>query len=295
MAKLVEGKTYIFQVDGTISLTGDKSFYKLIDPNGVNHLLDHTIYRNYGFGLDDKIKCRVDKINCTGRIFLEPEHPFYKLGENYELKYDHSESIVNAMGTPELIAVFTDSKGQFPKIPQDDLAGPPKAGKTYKFNISRIKQGQIFISIPGSANDYSGMLENNIYTFILSRLKTYTDKYEYFVFVDDAGKEFLLRTKFFKKYNFNIGDTINCMYRRINEEDFLEPVHPLYKVGKTYIFDIIGNTEINQYPEGKEKAYILKNDFGKDILLPENQIRQIKNNKVECKVIDIIKSRVYLT
>jgi hypothetical protein len=40
-------------------------------------------YEAYGFKPGDEIVCKIDRINCTGRIFLEPKHPVYNEGIIY--------------------------------------------------------------------------------------------------------------------------------------------------------------------------------------------------------------------
>jgi hypothetical protein len=54
-----------------------------MDTNGLKHFLPAEYYTNFNFQTGDVISCRIDKINCTGRIFLEPKHPYYIEGEIY--------------------------------------------------------------------------------------------------------------------------------------------------------------------------------------------------------------------
>lgn len=64
----------------------NETFYVLESEHAVKHLLPKKYYKEYNFEVGDKIKCYVDKINCAGEIFLEPVHPFYKLGKVYDFK-----------------------------------------------------------------------------------------------------------------------------------------------------------------------------------------------------------------
>lgn len=295
MAKLIEGKSYSFKIDGIITLPDDKSSFKIVDPNGVSHLLDYSTYLDYGLKPGNFISCRVDKINCTGKIYLEPEHPYYKPGKTYEFSFEHFESLIKTTGEHQQMAVFKDEFAKQVSIPLDDLNSIPIKGQKFNFVITRIKKGQLFISTPGSINDYTGLKENSSYLFTYSHIKTYSEKYEYYVFINEAGKEFQLRFKFYKNYNFEIGKTIKCTYRLINNQSFLEPQHPYYKVGEEYLFEIIGESIIHKYPFGEEKAFVLKNEFGKDILLAKGQIKKTEGNHIKCEVTDIIMSRIFLS
>ena len=257
MIKLQEGESYSFIVDGIIQLPDGSAKYKISDPNGVKHLLDHRIYNAYGFNIGNNIICRVDKINCSGKIFLEPKHPYYTIGESYEFAFVQIETIQNTVGAEEQIATFKDHFNNIVKIPLADLAGFPGKDQKYDFTVYRIKQGQLFISIPGSHNDYSNMKNGDIYSFVISHLKTYAGKYEYYVLEDKAGNEFLLRSKFYRKYNLKISDNVNCSFREVNHQSFLEPLHPYYEIGKEYIFNIIGDTKIHIYPDRNKNAYLI--------------------------------------
>lgn len=64
----------------------NEEYYVLESEFGKNHLIAKKYYGNYNFKIGEKINCYVDKINCAGQIFLEPEHPFYKLNERYRFK-----------------------------------------------------------------------------------------------------------------------------------------------------------------------------------------------------------------
>lgn len=295
MIKLHVGESYSFKVEGTIQLPNGSAKYKISDPNGVKHLLDHRIYNAYGFDIGSNIICRVDKINCSGKIFLEPKHPYYSIGESYEFVFVKTETIQNTLGTQEQIATFKDQFKNITKIPLADLAGFPRKEQKYNFTVRRIKQGQLFISVPGSQNDYSNMKKGDIYSFVLSHLKTYAGKYEYYVLRNKAGKEFLLRSKFYRKYNLKIGDTVNCSFREVNHQSFIEPLNPYYEIGKEYIFNIIGNTKIHIYPDGIKDAFLIENKYGKEIILEKDKLQIPKDKKIKCRVTDIINSQVFIT
>jgi len=80
---LAEGQSFPFKICKHLQLQDGEWYYILQDVNGFKHFLPSEFYRDYSLSIGDEIICRIDKINCTGRIFLEPKHPFYQEGENY--------------------------------------------------------------------------------------------------------------------------------------------------------------------------------------------------------------------
>lgn len=85
--KLTEGEVYSFRFVKLVNLSDGEDYMVLEDPYGIRHMIAYSYYRNYNIRPGSSVNCRVDKINCTGRVFLEPEHPHYKIGTkgNFEL------------------------------------------------------------------------------------------------------------------------------------------------------------------------------------------------------------------
>lgn len=75
--KLKEGKSYPFRVCNMVTLQDERNYYILEDPFNIRHLLPSWFYTKYGIKQGKMINCDVEKINCTGRVYLEPEHPYY--------------------------------------------------------------------------------------------------------------------------------------------------------------------------------------------------------------------------
>lgn len=79
--RLKEGCCYTFKFIKKVKLEDEKHYLILEDHFGIRHFIELELYKNYGIENKSEISCLVDKINCTGRIFLEPEHPYYKTGD----------------------------------------------------------------------------------------------------------------------------------------------------------------------------------------------------------------------
>lgn len=81
---LKEGQYYDFRYVKNVTLEDENQYMILEDQYGFRYFVESKCYEKYKLSSSRLIKCYVDKINCTGRIFLEPEHPVYKRGEVYE-------------------------------------------------------------------------------------------------------------------------------------------------------------------------------------------------------------------
>jgi hypothetical protein len=81
--KLVQGESYSFTIHKSITLGQNEEYYVMREPFGYKLLMPKTYYVRYGFDIGQQVICRIDKINCIGRVFLEPRHPYYCEGEIY--------------------------------------------------------------------------------------------------------------------------------------------------------------------------------------------------------------------
>lgn len=84
--KLEEGKTYKFSYIKNVMLDDAKDYMVLEDIYGIRHFVEKSPYTSYKLAEGSDIVCKVDKINCTSRIFLEPLHPVYQAGNKYSFE-----------------------------------------------------------------------------------------------------------------------------------------------------------------------------------------------------------------
>jgi hypothetical protein len=81
---LFQGLKYDLRVRKILVVDNDQQYYVCADENGLKHLIPEAYYRHYGIKPGDIIRCRLDRINCLGRFFFEPDHPLYEQFQTYE-------------------------------------------------------------------------------------------------------------------------------------------------------------------------------------------------------------------
>lgn len=294
--ELKEGKSYTFKITGTIVLPDGSESFVLSDPNNVKHLLSKQYYRGYNLKNNQEIICRIDKINCTGKIFIEPQHPHYKLGDVYNFRFYTYLDVTNASNEVNSVAIFTDILGNPVKISADDIPVPLKSDDIFTCEVTAIRKGRVFISNDISGNDYSGMIPGELYNLSIIEELSLGDNYDFYILENKNGKRFKLRKKFYSEYYFYVGKRIKASLYGNNGEYYLEPMHPKFEVGEIYDFEILKEGLIDEYPNVKKKAYFLKNDHGKDIVIKKEDVDpfSISNNFINCRVTEIKHSQVYI-
>ncbi|MCF6242437.1 MAG: hypothetical protein L3J74_13945 [Bacteroidales bacterium] len=87
----IVGKTYPFRYIKKIEL--DEEFFVFEDIYGERYLLSSFYYKNYQFKPGQEILCRILRIDCSGKVSIEPEHPFYKINKVYDFKFKSHTTI----------------------------------------------------------------------------------------------------------------------------------------------------------------------------------------------------------
>jgi len=144
---LKEGETYLFKIYKKMVFPDGEEYYLLESPFKSKHLLLLKMYFNYHFKLNENVNCKIDRINCSSRIFLEPEHPIYKINGIYEMNFVRFDCITNSKGFKKDAIIIQDKfDAEYFCVVEDD---------SYKYNdlsvikykLMRIKKGIFYIHI----------------------------------------------------------------------------------------------------------------------------------------------------
>jgi hypothetical protein len=258
--QLSEGNSYQFTVLHEIEMPPDnEAWYVLESETGSRHLVLKDFYRHYQLQPGARIICRVDKVNCSGKIFLEPEHPFCKAGDIIPFSLTSQVEITNSFGDIEQLLLLSDPWGQPAHL---QVSGTFKTNAHEIFcRIDRIKKGILLISDPerNYVGDGSAPLAAN--SFTIQDICTLAPQLEYYVL--SQGKSlFYLRTKYFTQYDFEKGGELKA--RVIGSpslyEHYIEPIHPFYQPGEIYDFDFV-RTEKSGITEEQNSYKIIVRDL----------------------------------
>lgn len=269
-ARLTEGKIYSFKIMKIVSIGPDDDWFVLKDPNGYKILLPEKYYRSYGFKTGMLINCRVDKVNCNGKVFLEPMHPVYKEGETYMFEVagkDHQKDILNEDNYFLIVRDVFNNEWRVPVYSTHKWENPPEA---ITCCVNRIKKGKLYLSIAGEKPDHSSLKIGQFHNFnIVSIVDDNNGNNQYYILEDTSGTKHLLDVKYYRNYGLTTGDHVRCYVAGVSDEGnlILEPEHPCYKTGKSYRFPV-DRLEEMVYSDGfKQKALVLHDCFGKEIKL----------------------------
>lgn len=239
-AKLAEGRTYSFKVIKKISLNENEDKWILEDPFAYKLMIDASFYQHYNIKPLSNIDCLVDKINCTGKIYLEPLHPFYKKSEIYQFDVVEQRQETDIWGNKSNVLILSDIFKQFTTCKIQNLY--PILPTKINCKVITIKKGfPVVMPADGNHIQISPHFEvNKIYDFNIKEKDYRPRNKRYYILEDKYGSKHLLPMKPYRFFDFDMGKTIQCFIDKIDHEGFLilEPLHPIYDVGKSYEFII---------------------------------------------------------
>jgi len=293
-----EGQACDFFINSRIQLPpDDENYFVLISSFNTKHLLQEKSYLDYNLQLGQNIICRIDKINCSGKIFLEPEHPVYKEGNVYEFPVISCEQIITSEDQTETIIIVEDYRKHkfYVNVTNTELQNK----KMISCRVDRIKKGKLYLSAEDHEQIYDDFKTGVFFDFIIENTTTLAEDEEYFVLRDANNKVHYLRKKYYESYGFSVGDKIKCRYiaQPALFRHYLEPEHPFYKIGESYDF-LFSGTESYINESSEEVTKILVSDGSeKDFFVNCDKLSNIQilpGTKIKCRIKDFKMGRPIL-
>ena len=291
--KFQVGSWYSFIIENISDVPEKGSHYVLKHESGRKMLLKVQHYVKYNFIVGQTIECRVDKVNCTGQVFLEPRHPYYNEGSLYGFKFLGIKS--NEDNTlSQLVKDSFDNEIQVFLSTMYELIASEVILK-----VEIIKKGIPILSIPTVQN-----ISNNLDDLDIISLKVVaivTENSEEYYSLADGSKNIKsrLKVKHYKHYGLKVGSSIICQKRGYDSNGLIivEPENPWYKIGESYLFKI---NSLENYTDldGEEVKSVIVLDANNNkcgVIINSELLKQIdKQIEVKCKVVGFRKGRPQL-
>ncbi|MHC1707556.1 MAG: hypothetical protein AB9842_08550 [Bacteroidales bacterium] len=240
MTSMRVGEWHDFEVGNVLQLPQSEPELVLISGNGVRYLIPFLPYQHYGLNKGKTIRCRVDKINCSGKIFLEPENPWYTEGKSFQFRFLRKIEGFNILGQLEYVWVLADNSDKEISMIIEPKFFTLDPGSSIECIVKKIKKGKLLLGHPYSLKppdpdrlgcwNHLEIVEDDV-------LKS---NERYYALKDVSGEKFLLKAKYYAKYNLKHGQIILCKYVKWKPENgwVIEPLHPLYREGELFKFRV---------------------------------------------------------
>lgn len=301
-SRLTEGETYPFKILNILSLGDHDDYFVMRDPLGYKIMMPMGYYLRYGFEPGQTVACRVDKINCNGRMFLEPKHPFYTEGRVYTFEVVASGSSKNILDQPIWYLLVKDLLGYEWKVISQSDAWVTTNPSHIECLIQRIKKGKLYLQIAGEEIPDQHLMTGRTYDFCLTDERINPDDgLSYYILEDQLGRKHMLRKKYYMHYGYKRGDHIRCKVLKTGADAtlLLEPEHPCYQVGDVADFTLDRIEQLKFSDGSHQKVLVFSDCLGEDVKVHVDDdlaARYLHANpgQVKAKVTHVYKSRLEL-
>jgi hypothetical protein len=241
--KLIEGNWYNFKIVKSIDIA-DEEYFVLETPLKTRILLPQEPYHLYHFSINQSILCKVDKISCSGKIYLEPKHPYYQINNTYLFNFVEIINVHNLYFQPFKFVVLKDKLNQLVYLPlwTENVQFP----KLIELRVVRIRKSKV-IALPNfEPFDYTP-IDGEWKQLTLINAFDMPDEGAFYLFEDELKKWHLAPKKYFGKELLPIGYNVRAITskNRTNNYYHFEFEHPRYSFGSEVDFDIVSNNKID--------------------------------------------------
>lgn len=283
-----EGQYHQFKIKKHIEISHTEKYFIVEDQAGKKQLLNSDYYKKYNFETGQLINCRIDHINCSGKIFLEPKHPVYKEDEIYDFVIDKIETSKNRLDEQTLHFSFVDEIGNTAICIIDEISDNDYSiGQKIQCKVERIIKGRLNLSFVN--NDSVNLKRDTYYKFRIDDIRILKDNIKYYILSDDDKQKYLLAYEYYEHHNFKIGQTIECMIIKFSPKGYyiLEPKHPYYKIDEIYEFPFVKQEKDTKGEITGNYDITVKDIFGEDVKFMSEKsllIDGAKPENIKCKV-----------
>lgn len=294
---LIEHEWYPFKIHKEVDIPDDGEYYVLTDLHGYKHLLRKEYYLHYHFEIGSTIQCRIDKINCSGKIYLEPEHPLYKEGKVYDFEVVEFKEITNLLGNKENTLIIKDLYDNLLTISADEAQ---IENNCVSCVVDQIKKGQLFVTPINATKALKGLKEGDWFNSKIVKRFTDEENNDFFLLKDKNDHSFYLPTRYYENYHLQIGDQIYCKVVKIRSQwDYvIEPKSPHYSEGTVYDFVVKDKKTQHNYMEEKVYLLVVQDVFEIETNVEVNHKTYVLTSigdSIRCKVNKIKKSKLLLS
>lgn len=235
--KLEEGELYTFRILKHLNFEGEQ-FYILETPLKNRITIPAEPYKKYQLKIGEELRCKVDKISCSGKMYLEPEHPFYKVGETYWFDIVEIKTIKSLYSGFIKMIYCKDKLDNLIEIPVTSEFDETQT--QIELSVLRIKKAHV-TAYPNQSP--FNILYKNQEELQLRFFQKYINQFDEAMYLteDQKGGWHIIPAKYFPAIDIEQYAVINAVAVKHKTIDYfyIEPEHPIYKTGKIYPFVVI--------------------------------------------------------
>jgi len=259
--------------------------------NQRSFILNKNQFENLEIVFGKTIACHVDKVNCTGKIYLSPYKSRSLIGSIEEFSILNHEVVQDSLNnTKYLLHLLGNSS-----LKAQHITYIKPIEKSQNYIIRDINKSK-YILEPLDSASCNYKYEQEIEVDIIDK-KEIQILGECLIVADHFNRKHLISYSKFRHYNLNIGDTVKCRIRGFDKQHNLklEPSNPKYKLGKTYSFETIDFIDSTDESNNPTKILRVNDCLGMQATIVQLPSDYKLTKNITAKVYRINNGRLYLS
>jgi hypothetical protein len=245
--KLTEGERYTFRVEKKLAIEEGSESFILKGPDNRKYLVPAERYRKYDIKPGKDLICRVDKINCKGEVFLEPDNPWYSENHRYNFEIIGYRSMPGKNIRTGSVMMVKTLYDDVIAVPVASRKGLPEPGHEVSLLVLKISKGRLHLATDSSISSSEHLDTEVEYEFEVVDTETDFEGEEYFIVSDEFGVSHTLKRRYYEYYGLKEGVRFKGRVVKYREDGskMIEPENPFYQPGQLLEISIERN-EVNR-------------------------------------------------
>lgn len=271
----------------SIALMPDQNTYFVLEgTDGFRNLLPYSPYQNYGFEIGQEILCQVVKVNCNGKLFLEPRNPHYAKDEYFPFMVLKNIDCKDCPGIQ--FHVIRDRLGNEYNIATRGTVA--KGTDTIICKVKQINKGKLILEPErGPVEMVSWPPPGAEIELKVIDFEPMAHGINYYILGNTSYHFVFANEQHYSEYNWNNNTHVKChVFGKPRSRDVdIEPEHPVYKLDETYEFSLVSTEEKSDLMLGPKRFLLVKDLDGRTfevltngMILPELH----PGNPIHCRI-----------
>lgn len=237
------------------------------------------------------VECIVDKVNCSGKIFLQAIKSITPIGTIEKFSVLHKNIVHDSLSQKKYQYSLLSNNGlRIHLISYSDTSS-----NIIKCKITGQNKSKLIIEslIPGITNYHF----EQVLSFKIIKTNDVDNIGLCYIVEDLFKRKHIISIAKYAHYNLNLGQNIQCRLlgfdKRFNLK--LEPVNPIYEIGKQYIFETIRIEESKDDLGNNIRLLVVKDQLGMEASIVQLPNQITINDSITAYVYRINNGRLYLS
>ena len=240
--------------------------------------------------IGESIECFVDKVNCSGQIYITPLFNRSVIGQTQSFKLSQKLTVIDSLGKSKYLYQLQNSKKRKAEI----LSYHSFDFDKMECKIIGIKKNKLIVASP-LLPDYS-MNQNTMIKVDIIEEQIIPEIGKCWLAQDSKGELHPISKEKFHHYNLSIGMGISCSILGFDKfYNFkLEPQSPIYSVGEIYEFKSLRIEQIEDETGQLNSVLIVMDELGMEASIAQMNYPKTVPKNIKAEVYRITNGKLFI-